>query len=552
MSVQGPSEDNLVAPKVDNKRLKVVWCDAGVEEYQSIVAPHLSRLQNLWLTSPSRSQISLLLEATNNLLSSSAARTNKTISLDGSSKPKRKNFTPKHIRISQNSLLKKYKHFQKILSSGDTCKLASLKKNYNKARDQHRKLERRYKAEQSSLRDETLFSICSSNPSLIFKSIKSSKRSTAGKIQKLNVGHKVYLGESVQDGFYDSISPLKSRYNGSLKSDIKFNEFSADYLNILEVCKHGSPIPPISETESFKLIQKMKKDVTDIYGVTVNHYNYAGPAGWKHFNLLLNSLLADVNNTDIEEVNTVYACILFKGLKKDKSSDRSISTCPVIAKALDLYIRDLNIDSWNHDQANNQFQGEGSSHELAAVVLTEAIQHSLYTIKQPLFVLLLDAQSAFDVVLRELLVRNLYNINTDGHTLLYINIRLGHRKTFIDWDGNLMGAIEDECGVEQGGVNSSDFYKIFSKEQLSTAQESGLGVRLGEQIISGIGIADDTALLSNNIHKLQNLLMLSEAFCKRFQVKLCAEKTKLLVFATKKMKLAVDYAKETNPVNIEN
>ena len=30
MSVQGPSEDNLVAPKVDNKRLKVVWCDAGV------------------------------------------------------------------------------------------------------------------------------------------------------------------------------------------------------------------------------------------------------------------------------------------------------------------------------------------------------------------------------------------------------------------------------------------------------------------------------------------------------------------------------------------
>ena len=185
------------------------------------------------------------------------------------------------------------------------------------------------------------------------------------------------------------------------------------------------------------------------------------------------------------------------------------------------------------------------------MVLTEAIQHSLYTIKEPLFVLLCDAQSAFDVVLRELLVRNLYNINTDGHTLLYINNRLGHRRTFIDWDGNLMGAIEDECGVEQGGVNSSDFYKIFGKEQLTTAQESELGVRLGDLIISGIGQADDTALLSNNIHKLLNLLMLSEAFCKRFHVKLCAEKTKLLVFATKKMKLAVDYAKETNPVNID-
>ena len=136
------------------------------------------------------------------------------------------------------------------------------------------------------------------------------------------------------------------------------------------------------------------------------------------------------------------------------------------------------------------------------------------------------------------------------HSLIYINNRLGHRKTFIDWDGNLMGAIDDGCGLEQGGVNSSDFYKIFSKEQLSTAQESELGVRLGELTISGLGIADDTALLSN-IHKLQNLLMLTEAFCKRYQVKLCTEKTKLLVFATKKMKTEIDYLKEFSPVTLQ-
>jgi hypothetical protein len=194
------------------------------------------------------------------LLSASVARTNKTISLDGSSKSKRKNFTPRPIRISQNALLKKYKHFQKVLKSGDTSKIASIKKDYNKARDLHRKLERRYKAEQSSLRDETLFSICTSNPSPIFKSIKSAKRSTAGKIQKLSVGLKVYHGDSVQDGFYDSISQLKTRDSESLKDDIKFNEFSADYQNILEVCKNGSPIPPISETDSFKLIQKQENE----------------------------------------------------------------------------------------------------------------------------------------------------------------------------------------------------------------------------------------------------------------------------------------------------
>ena len=134
---------------------------------------------------------------------------------------------------------------------------------------------------------------------------------------------KVYVGEAVKDGFFDSISTLKTRDDGALAANKYFNDFSADYQNILELCKHGVKIPPISEADSFSLLQKMKPEVKDFYGVTANHYNHAGPAGWRHFHLLLNSLLADVNNTAIIEVNVVYACILFKGHGKMKTSDRS-------------------------------------------------------------------------------------------------------------------------------------------------------------------------------------------------------------------------------------
>ena len=63
--------------------------------------------------------------------------------------------------------------------------------------------------------------------------------------------------------------------------------------------------------------------------------------------------------------------------------------------------------------------------------------------------------------------------------------------------------------------------------------------------ISGIGRADYTAMLSNDIFKLLLLLNLTEEFCKRHHVKLCADKTKLQVYATKKMKLAVDNVRET-------
>ena len=277
-------------------------------------------------------------------------------------------------------------------------------------------------------------------------------------------------------------------------------------------------------------------------------------AGWIHFHLLLNCLIVEVNNTSIVEINVVYAIILFKGHGKEKTSDRSyrtISTCPVVAKALDLYIRDLNIDSWNENQATTQFQGEGSSHELAAVLLTETIQHSLFTLKQPVFTLYLDAETAFDIVLTELLVKNLFSCNTSGQALLYLNNRFQNHRTYIDWDGQLMGPIVDQQGLEQGGCSSSDFYKIFGREQLTTAQLSELGVPLGKLTVSGIGQADDTVLVSNNIQSLQFLLLLSQQFCKKYHVKLSAVKTKLQAFSTKQTRNIAEYYMETNPISID-
>ena len=114
------------------------------------------------------------------------------------------------------------------------------------------------------------------------------------------------------------------------------------------------------------------------------------------------------------------------------------------------------------------------SHELAALLLTCTIQNSLREGK-PLFVLLLDAKSAFDRVLRQILVRRLFLDTTQDQRILYWDLRLASRKTFCSWDGNLMGPIHDQRGVEQGGPNSSDHYKIYNNEQLREAQESGLG-----------------------------------------------------------------------------
>ena len=190
---------------------------------------------------------------------------------------------------------------------------------------------------------------------------------------------------------------------------------------------------------------------------------------------LLNTVIDDLNLLSIDELNLAWACILYKGHQKDRfidSSYRSISICPLLSKAIDTYISDIYSDTWNSHTAETQFQQSSSSHELAALTLTETIQYSLHSISRPLFVIFLDAKSAFDRVLWELLINNLYDCCITDQGLIMINQRLRNRKTVCEWDKTLVGPFKDQCGVEQGGKNSSDFYKIYNNTQLNLAQES--------------------------------------------------------------------------------
>ena len=240
------SSQNIVAPKLENNRVKVLWTDEGIEKYQTLVSPHFTILQNLWVKNSTPTSVSLLLQSTNKILTLSAEATNKTIPLNGPKMPKKFSI-PKPVRVSKNALKKMNKHLREVTEGLATNKtdIVKLKNNYNEARLAHRKLERKFKAKDSYERDQNL----SKGPSFVYKSIKASKISRIRKIQKLTVCKKTYLGESVRDGFFDSISGLKTRDSTHLDSCDTFQEFSLDFQNIFEICQLGSPIPLKSENK---------------------------------------------------------------------------------------------------------------------------------------------------------------------------------------------------------------------------------------------------------------------------------------------------------------
>ena len=110
-----------------------------------------------------------------------------------------------------------------------------------------------------------------------------------------------------------------------------------------------------------------------------------------------------------------------------------------------------------------------------------------------------------------------------------------------------MGPIYDEHGVEQGGANSGDLYKIYNNELFTTAQESNQGVDLGNNlVISAVGQADDSVLSSNTITSLYNIFHLAMNYCQKYSVQISHEKTKLLVYCSQEQKDSIFF----NPISI--
>ena len=462
----------VTAPRVTNTRNKIVWSADNISNYEFQVSKALRNLRQVWLDPESQDSMSVLLQMTNYVLTNTASVTNKAVSL-AAHPPPRPTQTPKTIRLASQRLQRAHRHW-KNASPQD---LLAAKMRYSATLKQYKHAVRSVRLQQNRKRDEKLLTILSDNPSSLFSFIKSSRSTANTRIEKLTVGNKTYAGDRVQDGFFDAMTSLKSYKKSELEKCAVAEQLSL-YEHIKKLCQKKKPIPPITIEIATDLLSRLKKNVRDFYSVTALHYINAGAEGIMHFQTLVYAIIHDVKNASIDELNIAHGIITFKGHRKDKTSERSyrcISSCPFLSKAADLYILDLHQDKWDNCQASTQYQGTGSNHDLASLLVTEVVQYSVHVLKQPVFLLALDAQSAFDRCLRQILICELFKAGQKDDSLLFIDNRLASRSTVYEWNRELLGPATDETGFEQGGINSSDYYKLYNNEQLETAQPSTLG-----------------------------------------------------------------------------
>ena len=547
-----PKTNNVIAPKLEHTRVKILWTEKGKVDYCNLVQPYLRRVRDSWCDPTSKVSMSVLLSLTSDILTHCAMETNKSQEVGNNKEVKSWRY-PKAVKLAKNKLSKAHKMFKNAVKYKSE-NVHSFKEAFIQTKMKFQKTIRNQRLatnmERYNLMDKML-----TNPSSAHAFIRSCKKTKPKKIEKLTVGNKVYLGSAVCDGFYHSMTTLKQCKIEALRNDPNLSNQFLNYDTIVQLCKEKAPIPPIAIEKSTSILKTMKKSVSDYFSITALHYLYAGQEGLLHFHHLLNALISEVNNSSIEELNVAYGHILYKGHRKDKTSDRSyrtISSCPFLAKSIDYYLRSLYHTYWDKCQAPTQYQGSGSCHELASLIVTEVIQYSLYVSSKPVFILVLDAQSAFDRCLHEILCSELYKAGVGHSAIMYMDSRLANRRTVYEWDGTKMGPSMDVTGFEQGGVNSSDYYKLYNNEQLQFAQNTELGADIGSSVISAVGQADDVMLLSSDIYSLQLLVKLTEEYCQKYRVKLEPKKTKLLGYCNKSSELLVELAKYSNSITIDN
>ena len=406
------------------------------------------------------------------------------------------------------------------------------------------KLQREEEADKSKAQHDELMETHNKNVSDVCKKL---KKLRGGQIKSTNIPEIEtflgwYRGDNVLEGFRANTEHLCNEKPESLET-----HFSEDFLS--RCIEDMIIINELSEDEPLKIphitIEKMKDIVMkklkcnkacDIYKVTAEHIKYAGDEVLSILCILINRVIDDIQYLSAPEFKAAVASAIHKGKDKPKhhhKSYRLVRVCPLIGRIIDEHIRPMAVQLSKPLQSNNQYGfTENISYLMGALQRHEAQKHCIDK-KKTFFGCSLDGDSAFELVCRTIQQRELYFSGESGQLSKYNSSCYQNTETCIKMNGKISKPLQENLGVGQGKIRSSDHYKIYINSVLETLDAADLGVNIGP-INTGVScVADDLYLLSDDQVKLQGLLDISQHYGQLYRIKYGANKTVVSVVGSK-------------------
>ena len=217
---------------------------------------------------------------------------------------------------------------------------------------------------------------------------------------------------------------------------------------------------------------------------------------------------------------------------------------PLVGPLLNEYLQPVKVGQTREQQSNNQYGFTENISYLRGGLQRHEVEKFCIDNKMTFFGCTLDGESAFEVVDRNIQLRELYCAGEEGEYWQSSKYSYENSLTQVKMKGKLSRKFEEKLGVKQGHINSGDNYKIYINPALKTLDTSTLGVWIGLINVSVSGVADDCYLMSSTQSGLQGLIDIAEHYGERYKIKYGAAKTKITVIGSD---IDMKYFSDTTP-----
>ena len=374
---------------------------------------------------------------------------------------------------------------------------------------------------------------------LFHKLVRNQRGKSRAVIPQLEVHGEVHRGDNaIRNAWKTHFEALATPTNSDKLDSVYQNIVDYDVDVIKDLFENGresiSDTTIDEVTEAVKSLNKGK--APDIYSITAEHIIYGGNQLIVTLCEVFNAIIHLQCVPDILKAGTITPVFKKKGSKLEAKNYRGITVLPVVAKLLELILRERL--RYCIDQQQNPMQRGftcGSSPLFCALIIEEFIRETTGK-KGTSLTAYLDAKTAFDVVYHNSLLRKLYHMGIGGGLWNILNSFYENAGSVVKWMGAASAEFSVQQGVRQGGILSADLYKVYINQLLDRLYLSGFGAMLGDIICNAPTCADDLSTLSDSSKELQMLCSIANDYSNMERYELQPTKSVVLPYIPKKSK----------------
>jgi len=184
------------------------------------------------------------------------------------------------------------------------------------------------------------------------------------------------------------------------------------------------------------------------------------------------------------------------------------------------------------DISDSQFgfrQGLGTRE---ALVATQVLVQNCYDQRKDVCLCFIDYEKAFDRVQHYKLMQLLKKLDIDQKDIRCIENLYWHQTARIKLGDNMSNTIQVRRGVRQGCVLSPLLFNLYSEAVFQGAlRDVEMGIRVNGVWINNVRYADDTVLIADNIHDLQQLVNVVGEQSESMGLNINTKKTKFMIIS---------------------